>query len=150
MITFKQFLEAEGNNPGAEQFGAAQRPRQLKGSLTDNEKRVLAILSTNQVKTSPGLARNIISGESNMVQSVKTLKTNFKAVDVTPDGITINQNGITLATNQGIVDPNSGELTPVGNQLVATRPNGEKNPKTQSLLNQTEQQPQPSSQSIGF
>lgn len=137
MITFKKFMEAEGQDPGAEQFGAGAAPQQhknLKGSLTDNEKRVLALLSLNQIKSSPGLARSLMQG-TNMVAAVKTLKTNFNAVDVTPDGIIANQTGIQLATDQGVVDPNSGELTDLGKQLAGTLPSGEKNPKVQSMLN---------------
>lgn len=138
MITFKQFLEADGMDPGPEQFGASAQPKQttgkqLNGSLTDNEKRVLALLSTNQLKSSPGRARDVISGDRNMVQAVKRLKLNFKAVDVTPDGVTINQTGINLATNQGVVDANSGELTELGTKLATTTSAGTPNPKTKDL-----------------
>lgn len=155
MVTFKKFLEADGNLPngGVSGGGSAplntqpdptsqeqqpQQPQQpqnpkLKGSLTDNEKRVLAILSANAIKSSPGRARELLSGDRNLVQAVKGLKQNFKAVDVTSDGVTVNQTGVSLAQNQGVVDPNSGELTELGIKLATTLPTGGKNPKTQDL-----------------
>lgn len=149
MLTFKKFLEADGAMPDQSELGGTQAPttpnqapqqgqqqqgKQLKGTLTDNEKRVLALLSSNNIKSAPGLARNIISGDRNMVQAVKGLKLNFKAVDVTPDGVMINQTGTALAGNQGVVDPNSGELTPYGQKLASTLPSGADNPKTKDAI----------------
>lgn len=142
MLTFKQFLEAETLDLST-MSAPQQSPQQpqsatgnkLKGSLTNSEKRVLAMLSSNQLKSSPGRARDLLSGDRNTVQAVKILKKNFNAVDVTPDGITINQTGIDLANNQGIVDPNTGELTDLGKQLVSTTSSGTQNSKTQDIAN---------------
>ncbi len=144
MISFKQFLEADAMDLASmdapQPDNGQQAPtspqtsgNKLKGSLTDGEKRVLALLSTNQMKSAPGRARELISGDRNMVQAVKALKINFKAVDVKPDGIIINQVGTNLATNQGIVDANSGELTDLGQKLVTTSSTGHPNPKTKEL-----------------
>ena len=156
MITFKRFLEADGQLPngGTSGGGSApldttpdptsqeQQPRapqqnnpRLKGTLTDNELRVLAILSANAIKSSPGRARELLSGDQNMVAAVTGLKQNFKAVDVTSDGVTVNQTGVTLAQNQGVVDANSGELTELGKKLATTLPSGAPNPKTKDLGN---------------
>jgi hypothetical protein len=141
MQTFKQFFEAEqmGGAPSLpqQQPGADQPPVQqsnkMKGTISDGQKRVLAILSANAMKSSPGRAREVLTGDANMVQAVKTLLRQFKAVDVAKDGITINQTGVTLAQNNGITDPNSGELTQIGTELATTLPNGTANPKTKDL-----------------
>ena len=127
--TFKQYLEAVNVQP-IDAF---------KGSLTNNEKRVLALLSTNQLKSAPTRARELMAGDKNMVQAVRGLKQNFKAVDVTPDGVMINQTGIDLAIKQGIVDPNSGEITEVGQKLATTTSNGTQNPNTQDLAAPSQQ-----------
>lgn len=150
MLTFKKFLEADGTigaqTPDATDLGTSGAPtqpnqsqqapqgKQLKGTLTDNAKRVLALLSANELKSSPGLARTILSGDPNLVAAVKQLKLNFKAVDVTPDGVTINQTGVALAGKQGVVDPNSGQLTQYGTKLATTLPNGNPNPKTKDVI----------------
>lgn len=159
MVTFKKFLEADGNLPngGVSGGGSAplntqpdptsqeqqpqqpqQRPRQqLKGSLTDAQQRVLAILSANAIKSSPGRARQLLSGrgDENTVRAVTDLKTKFNAIDVKPDGVMINQTGTTLAAKFGITDPNSGELTDLGIKLATTLPSGAPNPKTKDLGN---------------
>lgn len=145
MITFKQFLEADVGNladmgaptqdpaGGAPMGQPAPEGKQMKGSLTDNEKRVLALLSHNSLKSAPQRAREIVSGDQNMVQAVKGLKANFNAVDVTPGEIAINQTGIELAGKAGIVDPNTGELSDLGQQLATTTSGGAQNPKTKDL-----------------
>lgn len=120
-MNFKQYL----TELGSMNLGMAQTPSvvvhnpstPLKGTLSDAEKRVLAILSSPQVKSSPGLARAFMRNAA-MVVAVKTLKDNFKAIDVTPTGATINTTGTQLAANQGITDPNTGELSDLGNQLA--------------------------------
>lgn len=125
-MNFKQYL----NELAQMNLGMSQVPSTivhnpitpLKGSLTTNEKRVLAILSSPKVKASPGMARALMRGDA-MVSAVKTLKNNFNAIDVTPDGVTINTVGTQLAGNQGITDPNTGELSDLGNQLAATNSN---------------------------
>lgn len=132
MTTFKQFMEAD--MPAGQP--QVQQSKQFKGTLTDNEKRVLALLSSNQLKAAPSRARDIITGDQNMVQAVRGLKINFKAVDVTPDGVLVNQTGIDLATKHGIVDANTGELTDIGKKLAATTSAGTKNPKTADLSQQ--------------
>ena len=125
MLTFKKFLEADSMSgqdaPDAMDVGTNAAPtqpdqqpnqqqqapqgKQLKGTLTNNAKRVLALLSLNDLKSSPGLARTILTGDPNLVAAVKQLKLNFKAVDVTPDGVVINQTGVGLAGKQGVVNP---------------------------------------------
>lgn len=155
MITFKKFMEAQiGDLASMDTPQTGQQPqqpqqrngRQLKGTLTDNEKRVLALLASNQMKTAPSRARDVISGDRNMVQAVKGLKLNFKAVDVSPDGVTINQAGIELATKQGIIDPNTGSLTDIGTELATTTSKGIPNPKTKDLNGGD----QPGQQSMGM
>lgn len=139
MITFKKFLEAEVGNLAdmqlPDQSSAPTQPpnKQLKGSLTDNQKRVLALLSTSQLKSAPGRAREVITGDQNMVQAVKELKLKFAALDVTPDGVMINQKGIELATSHGVVDPNSGELSDYGLELASTNSKGSPNPKVKDI-----------------
>jgi hypothetical protein len=131
-MNFKQYLadsqtlnELAPMNLGMSQVPSMQvhnPSNTLNGTLTDNEKRVLAILSSPQVKSSPGLARGMLRGD-NMVAAVKTLKDNFKAIDVSPDGVTINTVGTQIASNQGITDPNTGELSELGNTLAAPSSN---------------------------
>lgn len=158
MLTFKKFLEADsmsgqdapdamdvGTNAAPTQPDQAQQApqgKQLKGTLTNNAKRVLALLSLNDLKSSPGLARTILTGDPNLVAAVKQLKLNFKAVDVTPDGVVINQTGVGLAGKQGVVNPNSGELTPYGQKLAATLPNGNPNSKTKDMVGGGQAAPQ--------
>jgi len=136
MITFKKFLEADvGNLADMPAPTAPQQPngKQLKGTLTDNQQRVLALLSTNQLKSAPSRAREVVTGDQGMVQAVKELKTKFGAVDVTPDGVVINQKGIELATSHGVIDASSGELSDYGRQLATTNSKGSPNPKTKDL-----------------
>lgn len=139
MITFKKFLEAGVGNladmqaPNQSPVPTQPANKQLKGSLTDNQKRVLALLSTPQLKSAPGRAREVITGDQNMVQAVKELKLKFAALDVTPDGVIINQKGIELATSHGVVDPNSGELSDYGRELASTNSKGSPNTKVKDI-----------------
>lgn len=144
MITFKKFLEADIGNladMGTPQQNAPMAPqatqgKQLNGALTDNQKRVLAVLSLNSVKSSPNLARSIFTGDQSLVKALDDLIKRFGAVDATPDGAVINQKGIELATSNGIVDANSGELSELGTKLAATNSNGAPNPKTKDVVGQ--------------
>lgn len=104
MITFKQFLSEQNS---------------FDGTLSQSERLVLALLLAPSIKSSPGLARSVIAGDINLVAALTSLAKNFKAVNVTPSGATVNQTGNTIAIDQGIVDANSGQLTPDVQQQVS-------------------------------
>lgn len=144
--TFLQFLEstdvdqiaslASSNTDFGDEDGDDSRDgkeQQLKGSLTNTQQRVLALLMTDQLKQSPGRARELLTGDDNVVQAVRSLKTDFDAVDVAPGTITINSKGIQLAQNAGLADANTGALTQLGKQLISKNTAGSQNQKAADL-----------------